>query len=190
MFSNESGQWQANGQGNSFTGPLIIDYLGFILRGVALLIGVVFTLLAVNIVRRELSGEYFGTLMLLVVGIMLVARANDLILLFVGLELISVPTYVLLYLGRRDRVTAEAAAKYFFLSIFSSAVLLYGISFVYGLTGTTVLLGPDHQSGIGPTLARLASTGSTPTLLPLATVLVAAGLGFKIAAVPFHFYAP
>ena len=77
--------------------------------------------------------------MLLMAGVMVVARANDLVLMFVGLELISVPTYVLLFLGRRDRTTAEATLKYFYLSILSSALLLYGFSFLYGLTGTTTL---------------------------------------------------
>jgi NADH-quinone oxidoreductase subunit N len=172
------------------SGPVVVDYLGYILRATALLVGVLFTLVAARTVRREVSSEYFGTLMLLVVGIMLVARANDLVLLFVGLELISVPTYVLLYLGRRDRATSEAAAKYFFLSVFASAVLLYGVSFVYGVAGTTVLLAPEGQPSIGATLTQLARTGETPSLLPLATVFVAAGLGFKVAAVPFHFYAP
>lgn len=172
------------------SGPVIVDYLGYVLRLTALLVGVLFTLVAARTVRADLASEYFGTLMLLVVGIMLVARANDLVLLFVSLELISIPTYVLLYLGRRDRVTAEAAAKYFFLSIFSSAILLYGLSFLYGVTGTTVLMSSTGQTGLGPTLATLTGSIGSSGFLPLAMVLVAAGLGFKMAAVPFHFYAP
>ena len=70
---------------------------------------------------------------------MLVAAAGDLVLLFVGLELISIPTYVLLYLGRRDAAAEESAAKYFFLSILASAMLLYGFSFLYGAAGSTDL---------------------------------------------------
>ena len=66
---------------------------------------------------------------------MLVAAANELVFLFVGLELVSMPTYLLLYLSRRDRATQEAATKYFFLSIFSSGLLLYGLTFLYGTTG-------------------------------------------------------
>ena len=72
-------------------------------------------------------------------GLMIVATANELILLFVGLELVSIPTYVLLYVGRHDCRGQEAASKYFFLSILSSAVLLYGFSFLYGAGGSTRL---------------------------------------------------
>ena len=75
--------------------------------------------------------------MMLVAGLMLVCRANDLVFLFVSLELISIPTYILLFLGRKDRATAEATAKYFFLSIFASAMLLYGMSFMYGVSQGT-----------------------------------------------------
>jgi len=107
---------------------------------------------------------------------MLAAGARDLVLIFVALELISIPTYILLYLGRRDSASQEAAAKYFFLSLLASAILLYGFSFLYGTTGTT----------------QLTSTAAPafPKLVKLALVLIVAGLGFKIAAVPFHFYAP
>ncbi len=72
-------------------------------------------------------------------GAMLVAAANELVFLFVGLELVSIPTYLLLYLSRRNRPTQEAATKYFFLSIFSSGLLLYGLAFLYGTTGISNL---------------------------------------------------
>ena len=168
------------------SGPIVVDYLGFVLRLLAVLVGFLFTLVAARIVPHVLASEFIGTLMLLVVGIMLVARANDLVLLFVGLELISIPTYVLLYLGRRDRATTEATAKYFFLTIFSSAVLLYGLSFLYGLTGTTVLIADPLQTSVAGILSGQAAT----PLMSLGLILIVAGLGFKIAAVPFHFYAP
>ena len=192
ILKNESGLFtqQLSSSMVHVAGPVIVDYLGFVLRLVALLVGALFTLVAAQTVRAKLSSEYFGTLMLLVVGIMLATRANDLVFLFVSLELISIPTYVLLYLGRRDRLTAEAAGKYFFLSIFSSAVLLYGVSFLYGVTGTTVLMAPPGETSIASTLATLASSQNSPGLLSIAMVLITAGLGFKIAAVPFHFYAP
>ena len=72
-------------------------------------------------------------------GAMLVAAANELVFLFVGLELVSIPTYLILYLSRRDRTTQEAATKYFFLSIFASGLLLYGLTFLYGTTGLSNL---------------------------------------------------
>ena len=105
--------------------------------------------------------------------------------LFLALELISIPTYILLYLPRVDRPAQEAAAKYFLLSIFSSAFLLFGFSYLYGLTGTTNIpamleaIAGAEGSGAGP-----------PALAIAAIVMVVAGLGFRITAVPFHFYAP
>ena len=103
-------------------GLLAADFLGDYLRWFALIIGILTTLLVSSQTTREFASETIGTLMLLIVGLMLIARANDLVFLFVSLELVSIPTYILLYLGRRDRATSEAAVKYFFLSIFSSAV--------------------------------------------------------------------
>ena len=116
---------------------------------------------------------------------MLVAEAGDLVLLFVGLELISIPTYVLLSLGRHDAARQEAAAKYFFLSVLSSAVMLYGFSFLYGLAGSTDLA--KVQAALAG--ARPAA-GSFDGLSKLALALVFAGLCFRITAVPFQFYAP
>jgi NADH-quinone oxidoreductase subunit N len=169
------------------TGPLSADALAYLVRWLALLVGLLFTLIAAGTAGRELAGEYLGTLMLVVVGVMLVASANELVFLFVALELISIPTYVLLFLGRRDRATGEATAKYFFLSILSSAILLYGFSFLYGIAGSTYL--PDMHAALAATDAE-PSAKSFLSFAPIALVLIVAGLGFKIAAVPFHFYAP
>lgn len=167
------------------SGPMVADFLAFLGRWLALGVGLLFTLTASRAAGKKLTCEYFGSLMLIAVGIMLVVATNELILLFLGLELISIPTYVLLFLGRRDRGTAEATVKYFFLSILSSAILLYGFSFLYGLAGTTTI------SGIREALATAVSQGSGSEMLAwIGLVLVVAGLGFKIAAVPFHFYAP
>ena len=86
--------------------------------------------------------------MMLVAGLMLVCRANELVFLFVALELISIPTYVLLFLGRHDRASGEATIKYFFLSILASALLLYGMSFLYGVAqGTTLIIGQRGGAG-------------------------------------------
>jgi len=171
--------------GLRLSGPLTVDFLASAFRFLALALGVLFTLLATKRTRKELASEFLGCVMLVVVGLMLVASAGELVLLFLGLELISIPTYVLLFLGRRDRGSAEATVKYFFLSILSSALLLYGFSFLYGLAGSTSL---DE-------IAVAIATGDQPPvqgklLLAVAIVLIFAGLGFKIAAVPFHFYAP
>ena len=176
--------------GIQWTGPIAVDDLGFVLRVLALLVGTLFTLISARAIQAHLASEFLGTLMLLIAGVMLVSRANDLVFLFVSLELISIPTYVLLYLGRRDRTTSEATAKYFFLSILSSAILLYGMSFLYGLAGTTTLTAPSGQLSIANALAVQSADNTVAALAPVALVLIVAGLGFKIAAVPFHFYAP
>ena len=129
--------------------------------------------------------EYVGLLLLTVAGMMLVAVANELVLVFVGLELVSIPTYILLYLGRNDVASQESATKYFFLSILASAILLYGFSFLYGTTGSTDL------AAIRQRLASpAAASGGLLALAKVALVMIFAGLGFRITAVPFHFYAP
>jgi NADH-quinone oxidoreductase subunit N len=130
-----------------------------------------------------------GTIMMLVAGLMLVCRANELVFLYVALELISIPTYVLLFLGRTDRASGEATIKYFFLSILASALLLYGMSFIYGVAqGTTLISGTAAVPGIRGAIEGLPAQHMSLFLIGL--VMIVSGLGFKIAAVPFHFYAP
>ena len=186
----ESGLWTELATGREgFSGPLIIDYLGQATRFLGLTVGLLLTLIASRSGLRQLSTEILATIMMLTAGLMLVSRANDLVFLFVALELISIPTYVLLFLGRRDRATEEATAKYFFLSLLSSAMLLYGMTFLYGVGGgTTLITGDSTQPGIREAVAQLPADQMTLFLVGL--VLVVAGLGFKIAVVPFHFYAP
>ena len=166
-------------------GPLAVDLLGQYVRLLALVVGAVFVLVAARPQNEELVPEVIGTLLMATAGLMLVGGARDLTLLFLGLELISIPTYILLFLGRKDGSSSESAAKYFFLSILSSGITLYGFSYLYGVGGSTRLdeIAAALQAG-------LAKAGSAPLFAQLALVLVTAGLGFKIAAVPFHFYAP
>jgi NADH-quinone oxidoreductase subunit N len=132
------------------------------------------------------AAEFFGALLMIHAGAMLVAAANELVFLFVGLELVSIPTYLLLYLPRRTSTTQEAAAKYFYLSILSSALLLFGLAYLYGVAGISNLKAMSfvvHWSN--------GELNAPPLGLALvAVVFVLAGLGFRCAAVPFHFYAP
>src|SRR5262249_17518088 len=109
--------------------------------------------------------------------------ANDLIVLFLALEMVSIPTYVLLYLPRHDQASQEAAFKYFLLSVFSSGLTLFGFSYLYGLVGSTNL------ATLFDTLHR-SSPHDRPAIAHVAVIPVVAGLGFRITAVPFHFYAP
>ena len=152
-------------------------------RGFVLALGVLFVLLARSEVRDDNAGEYYGSLLVLLAGASLAARANDLVTMYLALELVSVPTYVLLALPSRVRPNQEAAVKYFLLSVLSSAFLLFGFSYLYGLTGSTNL------GAVADTLAAAHRVAVNP-LGVVAAVMVIAGLAFRVTAVPFHFYAP
>lgn len=162
---------------------LIPDAAATFVRWVALISAVVFLLVSWPEVHRHIAAEYYACLLTGIAGLSLVGRANDLITLFLALELISIPTYVLLYLPSRTRRSQEAAAKYFLLSVMSSAVLLFGFSYLYGVTGSTNL------TAIANTL-RNGNAASVSPLSLVAAVMVIAGVGSRITAVPFHFYAP
>jgi NADH-quinone oxidoreductase subunit N len=175
---------------STVSGPIIIDPMSLGLRWLGLSVGFIFTLVASRLADEEFASEYFGCLMIVAAGIMITSLANELVLLFLGLELISIPTYVLLFLGRRDQASGEATMKYFYLSILSSAILLYGFSFLFGLGKTTIIAGTTINPGIREVLASPASLGVLAPLATLALVLVIAGLGFKLAIAPLQFYAP
>ncbi len=186
LWTSESAMWSGEVlTAPLYKGPLAIDFLGYNLRWLALVTGLLFVLLVGERTNKALTSEHLGTLVLVTVGVMLVSRANEFVFLFVALEMVSIPTYVLLFLGRRDRACAESALKYFFLSIFASAILLYGVSFLYGAAGATVFAGLD-----GSLREQLATASSLDWAARMGMVLILAGLGFKIAAAPFHFYAP
>ncbi len=168
---------------NLFVSLFRQDALTWFVKGVALAAGVVLVLLSWNQIGDRLAAEYHACLLLIVAGLGLIAAANDLVSLFLALELVSIPTYVLLYLPRYDAPSQEAATKYFLLSIFSSAVLLYGFSYLYGCVGSTNL-------EVLRATVKQAEVAQLPETLVIALVMVVAGLGFRVTAVPFHFYAP
>lgn len=164
---------------------LASDGFGLYCRWLILATGLLLVLLNYRSLSTDATPEAIGSLLLVIAGGMLVVSANDLVLLFAALELISIPTYILLYLGQGGAGRRESAAKYFFLSVLASAILLYGFSFVYGVAGSmklgeiriALLSLPDMSNGFNH-------------LAKLALALTFAGLCFKLAAVPFHFYAP
>ncbi len=176
-------------------GPLAADSFALVGRWLALGVGLLFVLIGARNTDTQ-APEFFGTLLLLIAGMMVVSAARDLVLLFLGLELISIPTYVLLYMARhghgRDYGGEEAAAKYFFLSVLSSAIFLFGVSLLYGATGSLVLheIHDALVAGHSATAGAAMTAGAQMTLARLALLFIVVGLGFKIAAVPFHFYAP
>jgi len=169
------------------SGPALVDHLSLLLRWGALAIGVLFVLASWRSGQDELVPEMLGSLLLLIVGLMLTSLAGELVFLFLALELVSIPTYVLLFLGRRNLANGEATIKYFFLSLLSSALLLYGFALIYGAAGSAYVA-EIHRSLIDQ--AGLSALGLGESLAPLGAVLVLVGLAFKIAAAPFHFYAP
>jgi NADH-quinone oxidoreductase subunit N len=133
------------------------------------------------------SGEFFGLMLLAIAGIFLVAGANDLILLFLGIELASIPTYIMVSISRPIPAAQEAGVKYFFLGAMSAAIMLFGFSYLYGTTGLI------HLDAIGERFrAQAGNSLSVTSLSPwqlLAVIMLIAGFCFKIAAVPLHFYA-
>jgi NADH-quinone oxidoreductase subunit N len=165
------------------TGPFRADALVWYTRGLALTIGAVLALVMWNQVDDAHAAEAHACLLSIIAGTVLVAAANDLVGLFLALELVSIPTYVLLYLLRSGHGTREATVKYFLLSVFSSALVLYGMSWLYGAAGTT------NMTGIAEFL-HSKNAAVDPLLFRLALALLVAGLSFRITAVPFHFYAP
>ncbi len=139
-------------------------------------------LLSLGYLERErlLAPEYYPLILLATVGMMFLSGAEDLIVLFLGLEVMSVAVYVLAGYNRANAYSAEAALKYFLIGAFASGFLLYGIALIYGATGTTNLSLIGAQLAGGP-LSLMAGLG-------LGLLLI--GLGFKVAAVPFHMWAP
>ncbi|NJD09116.1 MAG: NADH-quinone oxidoreductase subunit N, partial [Gemmatimonadetes bacterium] len=127
-------------------------------------------------------GELYVLVLFGTVGMMVFAGAQDLMVMFLGLEVMSLPIYVLTGINRRDRRSSEAALKYFLLGAFSSAFFLFGIALVYGGTGTTQL---------GQIAAAVGADGlGASALVPVGIALLGVGFGFKVAAVPFHMWTP
>jgi NADH-quinone oxidoreductase subunit N len=160
-----------------------IDHLVWYTRGLSLSAGILLVLVLWNQIDDNHSAEAYACLLTILAGTSLVAAANDLVSLFLSLELVSIPTYVILYLPRRDRSNGEAALKYFLLSVFSSALVLYGMSWLFGAAGTTNFTAIREVLSSRPPHAAEG-------LLEMAFALILAGLCFRITAVPFHFYAP
>ncbi len=125
------------------------------------------------------SGEYYALILFGTVGMVLMSSAVELVLIFIALEISSISTYILAGYRRRNAGSAESAIKYFLLGSFATAFFLYGVALMFGATGSTSIL------KIGPAL------GSNPGLLAIAaTALMIVGLGFKVAAAPFHIWTP
>lgn len=165
-----------------FDGRYVIDHYALILKAIFLLVAYVVVLMSQNELEEGgyYQGEFYVLLLCSVLGMVMMASSRDLVSIFVALELLSIPAYMLAAWRKRDTKGNEAGVKYYVLGVFASAVLLYGMSFLYGTTGTTKLV------EIGAVLAA----DDLVALQVVAIAFVIAGLAFKVSAVPFHTWAP
>ena len=163
-------------------GLLAIDGFATFFKLIFILSAVMTVLMSGSYLRVEgvRAGEYCFLILCATLGMMFMASGVDLITLFIGLETMAIAFYILAGFLKPSQRSNEAAVKYFLLGAFSLGLLLYGMSLLYGATGTTSL------DGIATALAE----GERSLILSLALILIAAGMGFKIAAVPFHMWAP
>ncbi|MFW5692075.1 MAG: NADH-quinone oxidoreductase subunit N [Chloroflexota bacterium] len=168
-------------------GMFIADsFTGFINLTV-LTAAIITVFLGVDYMRRTgiEQGEFYSLLLFSTAGIMVMGSANDLIVIFIALELLSIPLYVMAAMRHHDKKSEESGLKYFILGAFASAFFVYGAALVYGATGSTSL--PEIFDAVGPIVAQ--ESGSLLFLL-LGTALIIVGLGFKVAVVPFHMWTP
>jgi len=165
-------------------GVIVADNFGLFVTLVLVAVGVLTIMFSAPVVRRDglPAGDYYALILFSIAGMIMMACANDLLVVFIALEILSIAVYVLTGIRRDDPRATEAAFKYFLLGAFSSAFFLYGIAFTYGLSGSTRL------DRIGAYLAAQALSDNPLILVGLGFLLV--GFAFKISAVPFHMWTP
>jgi NADH-quinone oxidoreductase subunit N len=165
-------------------GVVVADNFGLFVTFVLIVVGALSLAISPPTVDREglPAGEYYALMLFALAGMMLMATASDLLVIFLALEVLSLAVYVLTGIRRDSAAGTEAAFKYFLLGGFSSAFFLYGIAFTYGVTGSTRL------DRIGTLMAAQAIAPTPMQLLAVGLLLV--GFGFKVSAVPFHMWTP
>jgi NADH-quinone oxidoreductase subunit N len=170
------------GARSMFNGAYVVDDFSLVVKGLFLLSGYVVVLMSTNYVEEGdyYQGEYYVLLLSSILGMMMISSSRDLVSIFVALEFLSIPAYMLAAWRKRDPKSNEAGVKYFLLGVFASAVMLYGMSLLYGVTGTTLLTGIE---------AGLAKSGDQ-AITTLAIFFIIVGFAFKVSAVPFHTWAP
>lgn len=170
---------------SGFYGMLKVDDYAIFFELLFLLIGFCVILVSYRYVEKYLRaspGEYYSIILMSLAGMMLMGSSGELITIYISLELTSIPLYILAGLSRTDTRSAEAAVKYVLLGAMSSAILLYGMTLIYGATGTTDLL------EVAKATTTVLHNGNL--LLIVGEIFIFAGFGFKVSAVPFHMWAP
>jgi NADH-quinone oxidoreductase subunit N len=169
--------------GSSFSNLLIVDGYATFFRILVLSIGILAVLLSYQYLDRERAetGEYHALLLFCVAGQCLMVASNDLIMIFIGLEISSIATYILAGYLRNDKRNNESALKYFLLGSFATGFLLYGIAVIYGIAGSTKL---DEIR------TALSQPGVSTAAVAIAAALMIVGLGFKVSGAPFQMWAP
>jgi len=180
-LGGESGQFAVSN--SLFVDPYAVYFWYLFLAGAAVAILISVRYLEIE---REHHGEYYALILFSVVGMMCMAAGLDIVLIFIGLELMAISTYVLVGFLRTDRRSNEASLKYLLLGAFSSGIFAYGLSLFYGLTGSTNLVVIRDRLA----LQIAAHQGHADPIMIVALLTTATGLLFKIAAVPFHQWAP
>ena len=169
--------------GEGVTGRYVVDNFALVLKALFLLAGYIVVLLSAQEIEEGgyYQGEFYVLLLSSVLGMVMMASSRDLVSVFIALEFLSIPAYMMAAWKKRDRKSNEAGVKYYLLGVFASAVMLYGMSLLYGIAGSTLL------TDIGKAITL---EGDRVGVQVLGVVFVIVGFAFKVSAVPFHTWAP
>jgi len=172
--------------GSAFQHMMVVDAYATFFRGLVLVVGALCILASISYLDREgaQGGEYYALILFSIVGQCVLATATDLIMVFIGLEISSIATYILAGYLRDDRRNNESALKYFLLGSFATGFLLYGVAWIYGMVGTTNL------DAIRAALESGISSPHIMQVVAVAAALIFVGLGFKVSIAPFQMWAP
>lgn len=183
VCASASVHWTSFSPGPAFGGSVAADPFAFYFVLLFLLVAALTLLGSMNYLERDRinHGEFYALILFATIGMGLMASSTDLIMVFIGLEISSISTYVLAGFKRREAPSNEASLKYFLLGSFATAFFLYGVAFVYGLTGTT---------NLGVLSERLSAPEQSSSLARMALLLMFVGLGFKVSTAPFQVWTP
>jgi NADH-quinone oxidoreductase subunit N len=166
-----------------FGGAYVVDVFSLVLKALFLATGYVVLLMGSNYIEEGdyYEGEYVFLILCSLLGMLVITSTRDLIGMFIALELLSIPAYMLAGWRKRDLRSNEASLKYYLLGVLATGVMLYGMSLIFGVTGTTLLTGINQKLNVASNMEPLVTIG---------IFFVVVGFAFKISAVPFHFWAP